>query len=153
MIVLRDVVMLDADLVLEWVNDPVARSMSFRGAVVERNDHLLWLENRINDDQTLFWIGEIASEPFGLVRFAVRDGAAEITSVISPTFRGRGLASLLFSAGIMRLAASRSDVKVVWGIAKPENNASIRTFERIGFVRSDRVQHLGCDGVRFEMLL
>ena len=144
---LRPATAADADLLLDWANDPKTRAASVHREPIERSTHLAWLAARLASDGCRIWIGTTpAGAPVGVVRFE-RDTDELATASISVDAgqRGRGYGHALLEAG---LAAARRELRPsgfrAW--IRAENAASIRLFEGLGFrrVESDAP---GPDGV------
>ena len=117
----------DALDVLDWRNDEVARVMSRTQDMVEEAGHLAWFSEAINDPRRKLLIGEIDGDKIGMVRFDQGE-ETEISINLNPLFRGRGLGFALLSVA---LAYSSGPVSAQ---IKEENLASVRLFERAGFV-------------------
>lgn len=122
----------DADVLLDWRNDPAARSASLDSDPIQRPAHLAWLGDRLRDPAHRIWIGEIASGPIGSVRFAIDGGVATVSVVVAPGHRGCGLGIRLIAAGCARVAETGLATAVdAW--IRPENSASIAAFRSVGF--------------------
>jgi RimJ/RimL family protein N-acetyltransferase len=80
------------------------------------------------------WIGLEDERPIGMVA-AERydDRSAEVSIVVAPPERGRGIGQELVRSALAR--PELEDLDCVWAGIEPENVASIRCFERVGFVR------------------
>src|SRR5208282_1943560 len=60
----------DCRLLFAWADDPVARAASFHSAAISWENHSRWFAERLQDPQSVIYIGEnAADEPVGLVRF------------------------------------------------------------------------------------
>ena len=110
--------MADADLLLEWRNDPVVREQSFTQDVIRLDQHIAWLARRIGSCQ--FQIAEVDGVPVGQVR--VDNG--EVSYSVAAEFRNRGYGTQMILA-IMTQPLSAS--------VKYSNPASCRVFERLGW--------------------
>jgi RimJ/RimL family protein N-acetyltransferase len=117
----------DRRLLFEWASDPETRAQSFTSAPIAWEEHLSWFRHRVDADDVLMLIGELEGEPVGHVRFE----HGEVSVVVAPGHRGRGLASALIAAG----TAAYGGPAVAR--VKPENVASRRAFERAGYVLVD----------------
>lgn len=133
-LVLRKAQSGDIDLVLSWANDPETRRHAFNTRPISRDEHSVWFERRINSPEVKFFIAETPNGiPAGQVRFECQaDNAWEISYLIAPVFRGRGLARPMLETAVRTLFED-AEIKVVSGYVKPENVASVRVFEGLGF--------------------
>ena len=126
-VVVRPAVEGDALDVLAWRNDPVTRAMARNREAVDEASHLAWFAGALADSRRTFLIGEVEGEKIGMVRFD-RGDETEVSINLNPAHRGRGLSYPLLMAA---LACVDGDV---WAEIRPENAASLRLFERAGFV-------------------
>jgi len=117
----------DALDVLAWRNDPLARAMSRTQDLVEEAGHVAWFSKAINDPRRTVLIGEVDDQKIGMVRFDHGDGT-EVSININPPFRGRGLGYQLLSDALAYVSGP------IIAEIKEENLASLRLFERAGFV-------------------
>jgi N-acetylneuraminate synthase len=126
----------DSRLLWHWVNDPLVRKAAFNSDPITWRDHLIWFDARLRSVDTILYVLETHEGiPVGLVRFDMTaPGAAEVDLSIALEWRGHGL-----GAKVLRLACDafwcERPVKVVAHI-RPENSASLRTFERAGFAHA-----------------
>jgi RimJ/RimL family protein N-acetyltransferase len=130
---LREATFADAELLLEWRNDPVARENSFDQGAVDLETHRKWLEGKLAArDRTRIWILTVNGVPAGMVRYDRMGEAAQVSVAIDARFRGAGL-----GASILRLSAPRAcaelGVEALRALVKPSNEASRISFERAGF--------------------
>ncbi len=132
--ILRPAVDSDRDLTFAWANDPLTRAMSFSTAPIAAEDHARWFAKALTGVVRRLFIAEYEQEPFGILRIDFLDPehrAAEVGINLAPSARGRGLA-LPALAALSRVARELGVEKLVARI-KPENTASIRSFEKAGY--------------------
>jgi UDP-2,4-diacetamido-2,4,6-trideoxy-beta-L-altropyranose hydrolase len=133
-ILLRRATANDADLLLNWANEPAARAASLSPDPIDRPTHLRWLAARLSDPGCRIWIGaNPAGEPVGVIRFETEpDGRAAVSISVAAAARGRGLGRRLLAAGI---AAARTDLRPDGFRARVRvaNGASIALFHGAGF--------------------
>ena len=136
MLTLRAVTRDDAPLLWEWVNDPATRASSFLSGPVPWEDHRRWMDARLADPRTFFWLAiSTDGRPVGQVRFDVLDAAAEIAVSLAPAFRGQGWGPALVAAGVDAFSAQDHlhGVHRVVARIKPENHASQQVFRFADF--------------------
>ena len=86
---LRNAVLDDADMLLEWRNDVNTRLNSRNMAMIPVKEHYAWIK-RVMDSEDLFFILQDASISVGMVRVAVENGVGTISYNIAPNKRGCG---------------------------------------------------------------
>ncbi len=129
---LRPATMDDADRLLAWRTDPAARAASFDRRPIERDSHVAWLAERLDSPDSPIWIGLLAEEPVGVVRFALERGIATIGVAMDAHRRAAGLGTRLISLGTARVAAD-TNVRTVDAWVRRENRASEIAFQRAGY--------------------
>ncbi len=122
MITMRPASMDDADLLLEWRNDPVTRANSKTTNAVQRDAHISWLTARLQRDQPNLYVAE-DDEPVGTIRI---DGD-EVSYTVAPEHRGKGYATTMLIWARERFGVLRAEIKL-------ENIASIRAAAKAGHV-------------------
>jgi RimJ/RimL family protein N-acetyltransferase len=126
-IILRPATVSDADLLLEWRNDPETRNASHNTGEVLRNDHISWLTKTLNDRSRQLFVAEENGVPVGTVRADSFDEACELSWMVAPNARGRGVAKRMVALLACQLSASIIRAKVRAG-----NTASARVAEYAG---------------------
>lgn len=124
----------DVGLYFSWANDPDTRRQSFQSSPIPFETHRAWFSRKLNDPNALLLVFSTeTAEPVGQVRFE-RNDANEVTIGVSidARFRGLGLASRLIESGCMA-CAERWGTCTIFAFIKPDNQASVRAFERVGF--------------------
>ncbi len=91
-VTLRPATMDDANMLLEWRNDPETREASHSMVMIQKSDHLSWLARTLSDPDRRLYIAEASGDPVGTVRSDYKDGVWELSWTLSPHARGRGLA-------------------------------------------------------------
>ena len=127
-LLLRDVEVKDEELIFEWANDTLTRSMSFSSTQISWGDHQSWFQKRLMDPASLFYIAENQGRPVGQVRFEQEGDEVLVSLTVAPEERGKGYASRIISSGVVRAGLSE-----VVAYIKPENARSVRAFERAGY--------------------
>lgn len=128
----------DVRLYFDWANDPDTRRQSFNSAPISLETHTAWFTRKLVDPNAILLVFENESgEAVGQVRFErmpVADMPDEIIIGISVDAhqRGKGLASQLIAQGCAVCREHWGDV-TIHAYIKPQNQASVRAFERAGF--------------------
>ena len=109
----------DCKLLLGWANDPAARTSSFHSTNIQVEEHARWFAERLNDPQSLIYIGEACSQAVGQVRFQFNGNGAVISVGIAPECRGKGWGATLVTQATRALARNRF-IDHVDAFVKPE---------------------------------
>lgn len=127
-ITLRPATMDDADILLEWRNDPETRKASHNTAEVRRDDHVSWLSRTLGNPHCRLYIAEENGQPVGTVRADFADGVWKLSWTVSPSARGRGVAKRMVALVANEISEPiRAEVKA-------GNTASARVAEHAGMV-------------------
>lgn len=149
-VILRHATMNDAELLFDWANDAKTRQNSFSEGSIKWDDHVSWLQKKLNSDDAVLFIAELEGQAVGQIRYdkqSDRDAIIDIS--VSPDFRGMGLASLLIHNTVAR-AAKELGVLRHLAIVHLSNEASAHAFRKAGFSFLERKKIKGFDcGVYF----
>lgn len=133
--VLRNATVDDARTLWEWRNDPETRRNALQTEPIDWDTHQQWLAGRLADTECQIWILVIDHDSVGQVRYDRIGTVAEISIVVAPGFRGRGIGTSLLRLSANE-ACTKLQVSTVVGIVKDDNIPSQRAFERAGFQRN-----------------
>jgi len=86
---LRPATTQDADLLLEWRNDPETREASHNTVEVLRDEHISWLTKTLNNSNRRLLIAEENGVPVGTVRADLAEGIWELSWTVAPVARGQ----------------------------------------------------------------
>ena len=131
---LRPVEMQDAELILEWVNDPLDRANSYSSDFITLEEHLSWMKRSLADPNIYLYMMEVDGEDVGHIKLYIEDGKAEIGYCIGPDWRGRGLAKTIVALVTIEAAENLADVQTLFGWVKETNPASRKAFLRTGYI-------------------
>jgi N-acetylneuraminate synthase len=134
----------DAELVMEWRNDPITLKNSFHQKPKIRDTFLTEFCNEYFKEFNLPPLfGLYRGERIGFLRFkpysltGVEGKAVDIGIIIAPEHRGKGMGINLIKAGVEWLF--RDDYEVVVAEIKKDNIVSIKAFEKAGFTFHDEM--------------
>ncbi len=120
----------DERLIFDWANDIDVREASFNTSPIKWENHINWFRKKISDNDTLFLIFLMETQPAGVVRIESTDKAV-IGISIDRKYRGKKLATSMLKEACIAFWIS-SDVPI-YAYIKKNNIASIKTFEKAGF--------------------
>lgn len=130
---IRTVTLDDADVLLAWRNDPATRAASRSTESVDTDEHRRWLTTMLERPDALLMIAEDDGEPVGHVRFVGSDGSAEVSIVIAPEHRGKGLGRSMLIAAHQQFRRTSPGVRVR-AYVRAENQPSHAMFRAAGYV-------------------
>jgi RimJ/RimL family protein N-acetyltransferase len=123
---LRSVVMQDADMLLTWRNDQETRKASHSTAEVGRGEHMAWLRRKLTNPACRLFIAEENGVPVGTIRADLVEDVWELSWTTAPEVRGQGIATrMAVLLACLIVEPIRAEVKV-------DNLASARIAERAG---------------------
>ncbi|HSP07591.1 MAG TPA: GNAT family N-acetyltransferase [Acidobacteriota bacterium] len=125
-ITLRSATIEDADLLLEWRNDPQTRKSSHNTAEVQRDEHISWLTKTLNNTHRRLFVAEENGVPVGTVRADFSDGVYELSWTVAPNARGHGVAKRMVAL------AARQISEPIRAEVRAGNIASARIAEHAG---------------------
>ena len=125
---LRPATARDAELLLEWRNDPDTVNSSHQTRKIQREEHRSWLSRIIDTADRHLLVAEEKGSPVGTVRADLSGGVYELSWTVSPDARGRGVGKC-----IVALTAAQI-LEPIRAKIKSDNIASVRIAEHAGMV-------------------
>lgn len=135
----------DAELLFRWSNDAEVRQASFHSEPIAWDEHLRWLEQKLESADCAIWIARKSDgQPVGVVRLE-KD---QIGVSVAPAFRGRGYGSRIIALGVRKaLAVFRPGV--IYALIKTDNRRSCAAFESAGFAYAEALTVGGDKALRY----
>ncbi len=127
----------DKSLLLEWSNDEETRKNSFNSNPISAEDHETWFDSKVNSKASYYYICEIESSPCGIVKFDYNNKKTVIGIIVAPNFRNKGLAKKMLEGAIAEY--KRINDAEIYSYIKKENLASIKSFEKAGFIYNEDI--------------
>lgn len=125
----------DVDITYAWLNDAQVRKYSFSQDFISFESHQAWFIQRLNSEETLYYIAMIDNEAVGSFRADQSDNEAVVSFLLSPNYHGRGLGLFLLAQGIKAISSAWPTREIV-GYVKAENGASASLFRKLNFSES-----------------
>jgi spore coat polysaccharide biosynthesis predicted glycosyltransferase SpsG/RimJ/RimL family protein N-acetyltransferase len=123
----------DARLLLDWRNDPATRGASRTTGEISWEDHSAWLEQVLADPGRQLLVVSEADRPIASVRWdSAGDGSREVSIVLAPAARGRGLAAPVLTAAEAAVAGPLP--VLLTAAVHRDNPPSLRLFARCGYL-------------------
>jgi UDP-2,4-diacetamido-2,4,6-trideoxy-beta-L-altropyranose hydrolase len=125
----------DCGLLWEWANDPTVRDCSFLSRPIPFAEHVEWFSRKLADSRCILYLAiNGRSVPLGQVRYECKGEDAQVSVSVDCRFRCLG-----YGTKMIRLSAEtvfeNTDVDTIHALVKPDNEASIRVFEKAGYRR------------------
>lgn len=133
----------DAQLLLDWRNDPKTVLNSKSGATVSPQEHTNWFKAALKSENTVLFIAEMDQRPIAMTRFDRADSNPRtfVVSInLSPSQRGNGLGSELLGSAVLEFQAIKK-ANLIAEI-RHGNIASEKVFKSAGFVESGEQEGL-----------
>ncbi len=134
----------DRKLLWEWANDPEVRAVSFHSDPIPWEDHVRWFDRKLADADCVLYIAcDDLGHPIGQVRFDLDESKAKVSISLDRGSRGRGLGAQVLRAACREFFSLRRRTTVdAW--IKPDNDASLSAFRKVGFGIHGRETVNGC---------
>lgn len=128
------------EITFDWANAPEVRKYAFNQTAIPWEDHKKWFSHKIEQSTCWYGILQHEDEPVGSIRFDLKDSVAMISYLIAPKHHGKGFGTLLIKMGMQSLisAFGSGEITEIHGEVFSSNIASIKTFDRFGFVRTEQ---------------
>jgi len=139
---LRDAVMGDMDVTYFWANNPDTRKYAFNQGFIPVEDHQNWFIAKLNDTNCIYQLCEKGGESVGSVRFDINEQEGLISYLIAPNHTGKGFGTKMLELALQHIENKRPDIKIVKGLVKKENAASLKIFEKLGFERKNLIDDI-----------
>ena len=151
MLFLRKATPNDLMLYFQWANDSLVRLQSFNTETISIDTHAKWFTEKINDPKNLLLVFQ--SETFENVGQVIFQKASDNSSAIigisvERSHRGKGYAAeMLIKAS--EYFYSHNRCCRIDAFIRQDNNYSIRSFERAGFVYVEKLVYKGVESVKY----
>jgi len=151
-IAFRRAVESDAQWIWELSNDAVVRRASFNTGLIPWDDHLLWLRRKLADPAcTLLVVESDVGVRVAQCRFENNGDAAKISVSLHECIRGSGWGAAIISAACAWYSGNIDECRPVVAEIREQNSASLRAFNRAGFVITKRIFVSGSPALEMEL--
>lgn len=133
-LILRPADISDMQILFDWANSDIVRSMSLSTKKFSWETHKKWFEKCLRASTTEIFLGIDSNQfPIGQIRFdLVGNSQADVDVHTNPDWIGRGFGTQLIILGTQRFFAV-SNVSSIRAIVLKNNIASIRAFQKAGY--------------------
>lgn len=123
----------DAELILDWRNDPETRRASRKQGAGTWEEHQRWLEHTLRSTDRLLLVAEDNGTPIGVLRFDLIDSMRwEVSINVAPERRGKGVGVMILQEG-SRWFSGHVGLGVLEARVRENNARSLRAFRKAGF--------------------
>jgi RimJ/RimL family protein N-acetyltransferase len=142
----------DLNTIYEWANDELTRKNSFSSEQIQFENHKIWWYSKMKNTNADYYICEVEGKPAGIVRFD-KDNQSEhfiIGITIAPIFRGKGLSDRFLKLSCFEFFKTHNDT--VNAYIKKTNVASVKAFEKAGFIYVEDTLLQGIQSVKYQLM-
>lgn len=133
----------DAQLIYSWINDEQVRKQSYSPDPVAWDDHLKWFTAKLQQDTCYMYLLHAGDDYAGQIRFDIKDNEATISYLVSASWRGKGMGTIVLKKGIQQLLSETDTVVRITGFVKETNPASCSAFEKLNFRKETAGEYPG----------
>lgn len=125
----------DAKIIYDLANDIESRKNSFQSSLINYEDHLVWISNKLKNNSLIYYLYyDDSMKNIGFVRFDFNEFDNIIASiVVDKNFRGKGFASKMIINGINELSSEKKFSNITAYVLK-SNTPSLKSFINAGFI-------------------
>lgn len=127
---LRKVTKKDKDLLFQWANDSECRKNSLNTSEITYQEHCIWFDKKLSDENYLMYLYLVEGEPAGQIRIEIEDEIGVISYSVAREYRGKGYGSRMIS---MVEDKVRGKLRCLHAVVKKENTASQNIFKKSGY--------------------
>lgn len=132
-ITLRRATVADSENLYHWRNDIETRRYAFNSNPIDFTTHQQWFSETLTNPLRILLIGEIETQPIGVLRYDLEAHRALVSVYLVPQQRGRGYAAELLRCGNAWLQQNQVEIKQVHAEVLEQNQVSVHIFKKAGF--------------------
>lgn len=142
----------DLKFIFDLRNEEMVRLKSFNNKPICLKEHRQWFKKNLTDNSSIIYIIDIKNLPIAQVRFDfIKEKEAEINIAVIKDFRNKGYGTEVLKKSSNNFLEEFPQIKTIYAFIKPDNKASLRSFEKAGFLFSKNTIKRGNECV--EMIL
>lgn len=120
----------DREQIFDWANESQTRANSFHQEKISWEDHVKWYDHIMHTEDVKLYIAMDFMKPVGQIRLNIEDHVGRISYSVDEECRGEHLGQKMLAL-LEKEAAGK--ITRLTAEVKPENAASKRTFEKLGY--------------------
>jgi len=137
---IREASLSEAEILFKLSNDVGVRENSINRNQIEWDNHIKWLKEKIESDTYHIYLFFDGKNFIGQVKFEIENKEAVISISIVNEYRGKKLAAPILRKGIESMLNKARRIEKIFAYIKPENQSSIKSFNKVGFNFQDQVE-------------
>lgn len=143
----REAEPIDSRWIYDLNTDSDARANSYNSEKFSFESHQKWFDQKLADPNYRFYIFSIDESDYALVRFEIDTEGAVIGINVHEEFRGKGLARKT----LIRASQDffNQNKKPIIAYIKASNQASVRAFEKAGYVLEEELKIKGIPSYKY----
>lgn len=123
----------DMELLFHWANDKSVRKNSFSTEQISYECHQEWFHKVMGDTNEVLFILCVGEQPVGQTRITIKEDTAMVGYSIAEQYRSQGYGKKMLLLLEKYLKECYTDVKKIRAEVKPNNAASVKVFEALGY--------------------
>jgi UDP-2,4-diacetamido-2,4,6-trideoxy-beta-L-altropyranose hydrolase len=123
----------DAQAIFNWRNHRLVRNHSGNTQEINWEEHRKWFEQRLSDTSGPILIGEVNSQPVGVVRFDIANQEAKVSIYLVPESGIRGWGGCLLEQAENWLRQHYPEVVKLHAQVLTNNEPSKKLFDRLNY--------------------
>lgn len=138
----------DSQFAYDCRNDDESRKYARTMHKITLEEHAAWFDKMLSET---FYVGELNHRKVGVIRFT-SESPPEIAIHLHPSMRGQGYGTILLKESMDKYLKENPTIETLMCTIKPENKASVRIFEKVGFKPTGELdpKDESCDVYLFE---
>ncbi|MBE9068428.1 UDP-2,4-diacetamido-2,4,6-trideoxy-beta-L-altropyranose hydrolase [Leptolyngbya cf. ectocarpi LEGE 11479] len=138
----------DCKLIWQWANDPDVRARSFSSQPIPWDEHVQWFNAKQKALDCRFYLAlDLHDSPLGVIRFDLHQDNATVSVTIDSKFRAQGYGNQLINLATAKLFRT-SNITYIYAYIQPDNQASLRAFQKADFRKLGTVTHKGLPTIK-----
>ena len=150
---LRTAIITDTKLLFDWANESSVRNNAINTNQIDWDDHVVWFEKKLENKNSFIFIAEINDTPIGQIRFDLENNKFIIDYSVAKEERGKGYGFQIVKKGIDYIRMHVSYLPKFISLVRPENTASRKIFEKLGFSNKSSLFKGETELIVYELLL
>jgi RimJ/RimL family protein N-acetyltransferase len=137
---LREVSLDDAKILFDWRNEEECRKNSFNSELVKWEEHLKWLQKKLDSPDTEMYIFTVEGVDVGQIRLEAEDEKYIISYSVGAEYRMKGYGKRMLILA-EKIVLETNPEATICADVKPDNVASQRLFEQLGYSKESMKEY------------
>lgn len=133
-------------------NEHKVRAVSFNNNPIQWDKHRIWLLKTIENPNSCLFVVKVNRRRVGQVRVDLHAGSGEISVSIASANRRKGYAAISVDRVSRLIFKKYPMINKIFAYIRPENIASIKTFEKARFKGESIVKYKGTKALEMTLM-